>query len=173
MADIDTQPTTDLAGAKAVEKIMDIADSTRSCMFTTAPTEFPPNACPMALQKVEDDGSMWFISSSESDKNRDIARDPRVVITVQNDSKSQYLSVAGHASVHTDKATIDKYWTSFANAWFQGKDDPRVTVIGVRPTAGHYWDTQHGKTVAMVKMSFAALTGTRVDDGGIEGALKP
>ena len=172
MADIDTQPTTDLAGAKAAEKIMEIADGMRSCMFTTAPTEFPPNVCPMALQKAEVDGSIWFISSNESDKNRDIARDPRVVITLQNDSKSQYLSVAGHATIHTDKATIDKYWTSFANAWFQGKDDPRVTIICVRPTAGHYWDTQHGKTIAMVKMSFAALTGTQVDDGGIEGALK-
>ncbi len=172
MADIDTQPTTDLAGGKAAEKIVEIADGMRSCMFTTAPTKFPPNVCPMALQKVEADGSTWFISSSESDKNSDIVRDPRVVVTFQNDSKSQYLSVAGHATLHKDKATIDKYWTSFANAWFQGKDDPRVTIICVRPTAGHYWDTQHGKTLAMVKMSFAALTGTQVDDGGIEGALK-
>lgn len=91
---------------------------------------------------------------------------------MQNDSKSQYLSLAGHADVHTDEATIDRYWSSFANAWFQGKHDPRVTIIGVRPTSGHYWDTQHGTAVAMVKMSFAALTGADVDDGGVEGALK-
>lgn len=172
MADMDKQPTTDLTGTSAAEKVAALAKGMRSCMLTTAPTVFPPNVCPMALQSAEADGSLWFISSSESDKNRDIASDPRAVVTFQNDDKSQYLSIAGRATIHTDRPTIEKYWTSFANAWFEGKNDPRVTIISVRPTAGHYWDTQHGKTLSMVKMTFAALTGAKVDDGGIEGALK-
>ena len=115
--------------------------------------------------------AVWFISSSESEKNRDIARDPRVVLTFQNDDKSSYLSLSGKASVHTDKATIDKYWTAFAKAWFDGKDDPRVTVISVKPERGHYWETKSGKVIAMAKMTLTAITGSKMDDGGVDGEL--
>lgn len=171
MADIDHQPRHDLAGAEAGQKIKDIAGDARMCMFSTDLTQFPGDTRPMAIQEVDDDGTVWFISSSESEKNRDIARGPRVVLTFQNDDKSSYLSLSGKASVHTDKATIDKYWTAFAKAWFDGKDDPRVTVISVKPERGHYWETKSGKVIAMAKMTLTAITGSKMDDGGVDGEL--
>ena len=173
MADIDHQPRQDLSGADAGQKIREIAKDTRTCMFQTGLDSFPGDTRPMSIQEVDEDGTFWFLSSTESEKNRDIARDPRVVLTCQNEGKMAYLAVSGRASIHTDPATIDRYWTAFADAWFEGQDDPRVSVIQVVPTDGHYWETKDGKIVAFAKMSFAALTGANVDDGGVSGDLAP
>lgn len=173
MADINAQPTDNLTGTAAAAKIQEIAQATRTCMFHTGLGQFPGDSRPMALQTVEEDGSCWFLSASNSEKNRDIAADPRVILSFQNESKMAYLSLSGHARIHTDRATIDRYWSAFAEAWFDGKDDPRLTVIHVSPSAGQYWETQNGKILAFAKMTWAALTKSEVDDGGVAGSLKP
>lgn len=59
-----------------------------------------------------------------------------------------------------------------ANAWFDGKTDPKVSIIGVRPKDVRYWDTKHGKLVDMALMVYSAVTGDRNADGGVEGELK-
>ena len=171
MADMDNQPRHDLSGAAAGKKIKEIAGDARTCMFSTDVTQFPGDTRPMAIQEVDDDGTIWFISSSESEKNRDIAKDPRVILSFQNDDKSSYLSLSGQASIHTDKATIDKYWTAFAKAWFDGKDDPRVTIISVKPERGHYWETKSGEVIGLAKMTLSAISGSKMDDGGVDGEL--
>ena len=171
MADMDQQPREDLSGEAACRKIRELAKDARMCMLVTDVTDYPGDVRPMAIQKVEDDGTFWFLSSGASEKNGDIAHDARVILTIQNDEKYEYLALSGVASVHTDRVTIDKYWTDYANAWFDGKDDPRVTVLRVTPNAGHYWQTTSGKIVSFVKMSFAAVTGSKTSDGGVDGEL--
>jgi general stress protein 26 len=171
MADMDHQPSQDLAGPRAVAMLRDIVKAANICVLVTRHDAFPFDARPMASQGVDDDGTLWFLSSSASDKNLDIERDPRVTLLVQNNSKYEYLQVSGHATIHRDKALIDKYWTPVANAWFEGKDDPRVTLLAVHPESGHYWTTEDGKILAGVKMLLSAA-GADVDDGGVQGELR-
>ena len=38
------------------------------------------------------------------------------------------------------------------------------------PERGHYWDTKHGRAVALAKMLVGAVTGTTLDDS-IQGRL--
>jgi general stress protein 26 len=173
LADIDQQPRANLTGREAASKIQAIASSVRTCMFATQLDKYPPDIRPMAIQAVEENGSFWFLSSANSDKNADIASDARVVLTFQDESNARYACLAGQAAIHSDRATIEKYWTAFANNWFDGKDDPRVTVISVRPESGHYWESQNGKILQITKLALGALTGGAIkDDGGIEGELK-
>jgi len=57
-----------------------------------------------------------------------------------------------------------------ANAWFDGKDDPTVTIIRVEPKDTYYWDTKAGKLVSLISFATAALTGNKADDSdGVEG----
>lgn len=171
MADMDNQPTQNLDREAAIKKMKELAEHTPTCMFITKLNSFPNEARPMALQEVDDAGVFWFISSTESNKNHDIENDNRVQLTFQNDSKYEYMTVYGEAHIHTDKALIEKYWTDFANAWFEGKDDPRVTIVSVDIKDGYYWDTKDGKFISLVKMSYSALTGSKLNDGGVEGVL--
>ena len=165
-------PKENLSSEEAIKKLKELAEGAGNCFFTTKINESTPHTRPMALQEVCDQGNLWFISSSESHKNEEISDDARVQLYFQNNSSYEYLYVLGTASIHKDKELIDKYWTSFANAWFDGKDDPRVTIIKVKPIDSYYYETKDNKVVAMAKMLFVAATGAKMEDGGVEGKLE-
>ena len=164
-------PTEDLAGNSAIEKIKSIAENAGTCFFSTN-IKSDTNSRPMALQEVDEDGNLWFLSDVNSCKNKDIQNNPEVELYFINNSKYEYVFVKGKASITQDKDLIDKYWTNFASAWIDGKDDPNVSLIKVLATDGYYYETKENKIVAMSKMLFAAATGSKIEDGGIEGNLK-
>lgn len=168
----EQSPRLDLVDIEAINKLQDLAEKARNCMFCTNVGQFPSNSRPMALQEVDRNGKLWFISSKQSQKNAEIENDNRVSLYFQNNSTYEYLVVNGHAFVHDDKALIEKYWNPFANAWFDGKDDPNISIIEVDPIDSDYWDTKDGKIISFIKMTFNALTGSKSDDGGVEGRLK-
>ena len=87
-----------------------------------------------------------------------------------NNSDSEYLSIFGEAYIYTDKATIEDKWSPMANAWFNGKDDPNVSIIRVKPKETYYWDTKAGKLVSLLSFAAAAITGSETDNSdGVEG----
>jgi len=164
-----TSPTED----KGISKLKELAEDINICMFCTELTTFPINSRPMSVQEVDDKGNLWFISSSESNKNFEIQEDNRVQLFFSKMADNHYLSVFGNATIYTDREKIEDVWTPIAKAWFEkGKDDPKVTVIKVAPSDAYYWDTKDGKLVALFKWAAAAITGKGGDDGGIEGNIK-
>jgi len=164
-----TSPTED----KGISKLKELAESINICMFCTELTSLPITSRPMSVQEVDDQGNLWFISSSESNKNFEISEDNRVQLFFSKTADSHYLSVYGNATIYRDREKIDEVWSPIAKAWFeQGKDDPKVTVIKVTPSDAYYWDTKDGKLIALLKWATAAITGKGGDDGGIEGNIK-
>lgn len=166
-----TSPIQNLTGNEASKKLKDIAENVGTCFFTTKVGEHA-NSRPMAIQKVESDGSLWFISAVDSHKNKEILEDEKVHLYFMNNSRYEYVFIKGNATISQDKALIEKYWSAFANAWFDGKDDPRVSVIKIVPYDGYYYETKDNKIFALLKMSFNAITGVKTEDGGVEGSLK-
>ncbi len=158
---------------EAVEKLKELATKdSGTCMFVTALDKRPQAARPMATQDVDAEGNIWFLSAKNSDKNIDIAADNKVQLFYANNSSYEYLSVYGEAETVFDKLLIEKYWTSMAKAWFpQGKDDPNISLIKVKPLDAYYWDTKSNKLVSLIKIAVAAVSGHKNDDGGIEGKI--
>jgi len=67
---------------------------------------------------------------------------------------------------------IKELWSFTLKTWFtEGENDPRITVIQVRPAEGYYWDNKHGNAVAGAKMLLGAVMGQTLDDS-IEGTLR-
>ena len=163
-------PNENLNGSSAIEKIKEIAEAAGTCFFSTNLNK-DTQSRPMALQEVDEQGNLWFLSDVNSSKNQEIKDDSNVELYFMNNSKYEYVFIKGKASISQDKALIEKYWTNFASAWFEGKDDPNVSVIKVAPTDGYYYETKENKLVAMSKMLFAAVTGSSIEDGGVEGKL--
>lgn len=164
----------DLQGAAALAQMRDIVKEAENCFFCIhADAGQPLNSRPMNVRRIDDDGTLWFLSSGDSFKNRELQGETRVELFFQAADRSGFLHLAGEASVSRDRQTIDELWTAAARNWFpQGKDDPRLTAIRVRPDSGHYWDSQHGDLVAGLKMYIGAVTG-QPQDVGVEGGLKP
>ena len=165
--------TQDLTSQEAIEKIKELSEKARICMFCTELDRLPVNSRPMGLQETDENGNLWFISSETSNKNFEIKEDKRVQLYFMNNSNSEYLSVFGDAFIYTDRSTIEDKWSPMANAWFDGKEDPNVSIIRVEPKETYYWDTKAGKLVSLLTFATAAITGHKTDNSdGVEGTAK-
>ncbi len=165
--------TENLNQTEAIKKLKEISEKASVCMFCTELTQIPLNTRPMSLRETDMEGNLWFISSSDSNKNFEISEDNRVQLLFMNNSDSEYLSVFGKAYIYKDKSTIEDKWTNFASAWFEeGKDDPKVSIIRVTPEKTYYWDTKAGKLVSLLTFAAAAISGSKTDNSdGVEGDL--
>ena len=145
----------------------------KSCFFCTAIGSGHAVATrPMAVQQVDDQGALWFLSADDSHKNRELARDASVQLMFQGSAHSDFLSLYGRAEVSRDRGKIDELWEPILKTWFtEGKDDPRITAIKVTPSSGYFWSTKHNRAVAFAKMAVGAAIGKTLDDS-IEGTLK-
>lgn len=161
-----------LTQQEAVSKVKELAEAADICLFVTNLSTTPLSSRPMSTQEVDEDGNIWFMSRNDSDKNIDIAKDNRVQLFYANNGNSEYLSVYGKAEISMDRNKIEKLWKPIAKAWFtEGKDDPAITLLKVKPIDAYYWDTKNNKMVSLIKIAISAITGKEMD-GGIEGTLK-
>ena len=162
-----------LTGRRAVERIEDAVEKAETCFFCTHTAVGGSSGVrPMAVRKVDDEGNLWFLSADDSHKNRELDADSHVDLYFQGSAHSDFLHLAGDATVSRDKQRIKELWSPLIKTWFtEGVDDPRITVIKVTPREGYYWDTKHGMAVAGVKMMIGAMIGKTLDDS-IEGRLK-
>ena len=163
----------DLHGQEATKKIKLLTDKAKSCFFCTKITTGQPVATrPMSVQKLDDEGNFWFLSATDSHKNKEIAQDPAVQLMFQGSAHSDFLMIYGTASINQNKQKIKELWEPILKTWFtDGIDDPRISVIKVTPDTGYYWDTKHAQVIAFAKQLIGAALGKTMDDS-IEGTLK-
>jgi general stress protein 26 len=160
-----------LSNKEGIEKIQELAKN-ETCLFCTFEEDCRLNTRPMSTQDVDDEGQVWFFSRYDSDKNMQIDDNHKVQLLYSNPGKQHYLSIEGEANILRDRNKTDEIWNPIAKAWFtEGKNDPSLTLIKVRPRQIHYWETKDGKMVSFLKIFTAALTGKTMD-GGVEGAIK-
>ena len=162
-----------LQGTEAGKKIKELAQKNNTCFFCTAITTGQAvKTRPMAVQKVDETGTFYFLSANDSFKNTEIEKDNYVQLLFQGNAHSDFMNIYGKATISTDKALIKDLWEPLLKTWFtEGVDDPRITVIKVQTTDGYYWDNKHGNAVAFAKMVTGAVLGKTLDDS-IEGELK-
>lgn len=162
-----------LQGDEAIKKVKELVEIAEACFFCTDLNKVgvPLSIRPMSVQKVDDEGNLWFLSAKDSHKNEELSNDPFVHLLFQGSRYSDFLNIYGLASVSDDKKKIDELWVPILKTWFtEGKDDPRITVIKVEPTEAYYWDNKHGNAIAFAKQSIGSIFGKTIDDS-VEGKL--
>ena len=162
-----------LTGEKGLEKMKTLIEKASStCFFCTNIHNNHFSTRPMAVQKIDEDGNLWFLSSIDSHKNDDIKQNPSVQLLFQGSPHSDFLSIYGTASISQDKTKIRELWEPMIKTWFtEGVDDPRITVIKVEPEEGYYWDTKHAQVISLFKRMVGAAIGKTLDDS-VEGTIK-
>jgi general stress protein 26 len=167
------QNRADLSGPEAIRKVQDLAGKAETCFFCTdIATRGSSGSRPMAVQQIDDDGRLWFLSAGDSHKNEEVALDPVVHLYFQASAHSGFLVLTGTVIASRNQAKIDELWKPIMKTWFtEGEHDPRITVLKFTPQEGYYWDTKHGQAVAGLKMLIGAALGKTLDDS-IEGTLR-
>jgi general stress protein 26 len=161
-----------LQHTEAIEKLKKLVSEIDICLFCSGTgLEEDPGCRPMSTAGVDDEGSIWFISDKDSQKNHDIAVDPRVKLFYSHPGKSIFLVVSGDAEIIYDRELIEKFWNPLDKTWFkEGKDDPSISLIRVKPDNAHYWDVKGNRMVNFLKMAASVITGRTLVEGE-EGSL--
>ncbi|MEO5890672.1 MAG: pyridoxamine 5'-phosphate oxidase family protein [Ferruginibacter sp.] len=163
----------DLSGPEGVKKVKELVDKASTCFFcTNIRTNASFSTRPMSVQKIDDEGNLWFLSAADSKKNIEIDDDPTVQLLFQGSDYSDFLNLYGIATISHDKEIIKDLWQPILKTWFtEGIDDPRISVIKVVPSEAYYWDTKHVQVVGLIKRVVGAVIGKTMDDS-IEGEIK-
>jgi general stress protein 26 len=155
-----------LSGAEGMKKIGELIGDVRICMMTTAAGDGSFDSRPMATQKTEFDGTIWFLTGADSLKVNELKGDARVTLVYADPGNQNYVAAKGTATVSHDKAKIHEMWNAMYKAWFpEGEDDPNIAVVRVEVTEAQYWEASSNKLVFGIKYLAAAVTGGKVDVG--------
>src|SRR4051794_18896820 len=80
---------------------------------------------PMATQRTDFDGDLWFFTRVGTPKAQEIAKDRHVCLSYSDPEESCFVSVSGIAEVVKDQAKAKELWNPAYRAWFpDGLDDP-------------------------------------------------
>ncbi len=158
---------------EGIDKLKSLVKDISICLFcTNIKNNDGSTARPMSATHVCDKGNIWFFDKKDSDKNKEIAKDPNVQLYFAHPSKGSYLVVNGEASIVTDRKKIEELWSPVVKIWFkEGKDDPNISLIKVEPKSAYFWDTDGNQMINFLKMAASVVTGTNLVSG-TEGEIK-
>jgi general stress protein 26 len=151
--------------AAALTKINELIKDIRFAMLTTVGPDGTLHSRPMATQKSDFNGELWFLTRDDSGKVFDIHHDAHVSLTYA-DGKNTFVSLTGRAHVSRDAAKIHELWNPMYIAWFpQGKEDPEIRVMQVLVESAEYWDAPNNALVRNFQILLAAATAGHVKVG--------
>ncbi|MDR3403037.1 MAG: pyridoxamine 5'-phosphate oxidase family protein [Chthoniobacter sp.] len=168
---MNVTPTPD----EQAEHFVGLLKKFQNVMLVTHTGEQDFHSRPMALAEVEDDGRLWFITSADTAKVHEIEMDSRVHLIAQ-DGNNAFLSLTGRATLIGDREKIAHFWRESFRVWFpQGKDDPNIELIAVRPERGEFWDNTGARRFKYLwEAAKAYMSGTTpdTDDGDMHGSVR-
>ena len=144
-----------------IEKLRELIRGIRIAMLTTEEEDGTLHSRPMATQRQEFDGTLWFFTRKDSAKVYEIERDRHVNVAYAPPEENRYVSVAGHARLVEDREKIEKLWHSDLKAFFpEGKDDPQIALLKIDVARAQYWTSPSGAVVKLVGLAKALAKGT-------------
>ena len=135
---------------KEWEKVHQIVKGFDTAMFVTQAANGRIHARPMAIADLPDDGDIWFITGDHTGKVYEIQEHQEVNL-VFHDNRKTSLSVSGTAQLVRDQAHVNRIWKDTFRTWFpQGKEDPSICLIRVKPAEAEFWDNSGGRGVKYI-----------------------
>ena len=151
-----------------VKKLAKLIKDIKFAMLTTATSDGTLRSRPMATANPDGgfDGTLWFFTSDDEAKVREIKADKHVNVSYADPDKNNYVSVSGLASVVKDRARAKELWNPFYKAWFpDGLDDPKLALIRVDVGRAEYWDSPSSKVIQLAGFIKAVVTGKAAKGG--------
>ncbi|HXG84688.1 MAG TPA: pyridoxamine 5'-phosphate oxidase family protein [Pyrinomonadaceae bacterium] len=151
---------------EAIDKLIGLVEDIEFAMLTTVDTDGVLRSRPMATQKAEIDGDLWFFTNDKTHKAEEIERDNRVNVSYAEPKDNVYVSVSGAAEIVRDKAKMEELWNPILKAWFpDGLETPGICLLKVNVEQAEYWDSPSSALVQVVGFVKALVTGKRADGG--------
>src|SRR5688500_13245886 len=101
-----------------VKKVWDLIKNIEVAMLTTQDSNGMLHSRPMATQKLEFDGCLWFSTEAGSHKVDELHHQSQVNVAYVDTEKNRYVSICGKGQLVRDKAKAAEFWQPFLRAWF-------------------------------------------------------
>ena len=110
------------------------------------------NPRPMTASIDGEHGPIWFFTSTGTDLGKALDAKAKVgIMTFASKGHDLWASATGTLVIDNDRAVIDRLWNPFVAAWYDGKDDPELTLVRYDATDAHIWE-DGSSLVAGIKM---------------------
>lgn len=176
---VSKQYDNDTPKDQQVQDFYKTVDSLKTSLLTTIRRNVGPVARSMAVAKrVGPD--FLFIANTHSKKFDDIENSKEALVTFQNSSTQDWVTITGTITVASnDDPRIKELYTPMLSAWFgdlgdgvhTGKaEDPRMALIEVKSKYISYWNSKVTSLGFLKEVGLASLTG-KVADTGVQREL--
>lgn len=122
-----------------LQRFTELARKFATGMLVTVSTEGALSARPMAVARVDDDGSIWFVTSRDSSAVDEVLSYDRAAVELQ--AATLHMHVYGRAKVYLDKEHRRALWSEMMRPWFpDGPETAELCAVRVQPTSADWWD---------------------------------
>jgi len=164
-----------------LKKFYKMAEAMEIAMMTTRRPDGHLESRAMATQKWNAGADLWFVTTENTGKLRDIAHDPHVNLAYYKDRTREWISVSGLATISRDRQKIHELYAEDWKIWFPDEgdprhgtpDDPRMVLIGVDVHAAVFLEVDKPQPVVLYEMAKGWLTGTDPDIGEMHHLQQP
>lgn len=104
-------------------------------------TDSQDDAQPMTAQLDGDQerGPIYIFTSSETDLVKQLEHAADATAQFASKGHDLFAAMRGRLSFYNDQATIDRLWSPFVAAWFEGKHDPKLRLLRFDLEHAHVW----------------------------------
>jgi general stress protein 26 len=156
-----------------LEKLYEHVDDIEIAMMTTRRVDGHLVARAMATQKRSPGADLWFVTSEDTPKVRELEADPHVNLSYYKDRTREWVSISGMAALVRDRSKIKELWQPDWEMWFAKgddprhgtPDDPRMVLIAVTVHAAMFLEVNKPQPVVIYELVKGWLTGTQPDIG--------
>lgn len=157
---------------EAVRKLLALVKEIKVAMMTTRRPDGRLVSRPMAKQEEEAPGAdFWFVTARDSDKVSELQADPNVNLAFYKDRTTEWVSVAGTATLTDDPALLHRLYRDDWKTWFGQEgdprhgtpDDPRMMLIGIRAESAQFMTVDKPQAVVLFELLKGRVTSEPVD----------
>ncbi|MEL1250417.1 pyridoxamine 5'-phosphate oxidase family protein [Aurantiacibacter gilvus] len=101
----------------------------------------PEKAVPMTAQLDKDaDSAIWFFTS----RDHGLARMGPATATFAGKDHDMFARFSGRLTEETSRERLEQHWSPMIEAWFDGKDDPRLLMLRMDLGQAEIWNSDMG-----------------------------
>ena len=152
---------------KKLDDLYELIEGIEVAMFTTRRADGRLVSRPMQTQERTSGVDLWFMTNIDTHKLDELVADPHVNLAYYKNSSREWISVAGIATLTTDRELIRELYQPDWKAWLGGEggeldgsaDDPRIALILVEAESVTYLKVTKPRPVVLFEVAKGMITG--------------
>ncbi|MEM9965371.1 MAG: pyridoxamine 5'-phosphate oxidase family protein [Asticcacaulis sp.] len=122
------------------EKFFKALKSDRTIMLGLSGSQVAqPRPMTALLEDGAEEGPIWLFTSNETELGRIQIPNAPACATFASKGHNVFATFHGNLTVNNDRDMIERLWNPFVGAWFEGKDDPKITLLRFDLSDAEIW----------------------------------